>query len=367
MRIVFVSHNYSPDINRPEDWFERIKIYSGSLSCLSRQHQIIRIERINYTGSCVREGIQYYFTTFHNRKLYFPWRFHRFVASTNPDVVIMSGTHFPMQAIQLRLHLGKRVKIFVQNHAEKPFPGPKKYLQRLADHFIDGYFFASTAMGRSWVSKGNIGSVSKIHEVMEVSSNFYPLERPEAIQETGVRGSHSFLWVGRLDENKNPEMVVRAFSLFAKSTPDASLYMIYQSDELLPAIQHIISEENFPSKTIFLVGKQPHDRLLYWYNSADFIISGSWYEGSGTAVCEAMSCGCIPILTDIFSFRAMTGGHCGILYEPGSENGLLSALESATQLDKAFERKKVLEQFQDALSFEAIARNIQRVLFTESA
>jgi glycosyltransferase involved in cell wall biosynthesis len=98
---------------------------------------------------------------------------------------------------------------------------------------------------------------------------------------------------------------------------------------------------------------------LYWYNSVDFVMAGSHYEGSGTAVCEAMSCGCIPIITDIFSFRMMTdNGNIGMLYEPGNQAKLLAALQQTATLDISAEKEKVLAYFASTLSFEAIAGRI---------
>ena len=102
--------------------------------------------------------------------------------------------------------------------------------------------------------------------------------------------------------------------------------------------------------------------MQYWFNSADFIISGSHYEGSGTAICEAMSCGCVPVVTDIFSFRAITAnGECGLLYKPGDENALLAALIQTPQMDVQEKRNKALAHFKNNLSFEAIAGKIQEV------
>jgi glycosyltransferase involved in cell wall biosynthesis len=363
MRIVFVSHHYSPDIQHPEDWFRRIAIYTGSLTCLSKQYEIIRVERIGYKGACRHEGIQYYFQDYGTKKLYVPWRLHRFTKSLKPDVLVVNGTHFAAQAIQLRMQLGSRVKIFMQNHAEKPFTGAKKYLQRLTDYFVDGYFFSSRAMGEEWVKSGNLRSSARIHEIMEVSSVFYPLDKNEAVVQTGVNGDLVFLWVGRLNENKNPLMVLRAFLEFSVSHPEAALYLIYQTDELLDEMKVMLSEKESLNRRIYLIGKQSHERLLYWYNSADFIISGSWYEGSGTAVCEAMSCGCIPILTNIHAFQAMTAnGQCGILYEAGSPASLCAALERAIHADINLEKNKVINQFRHALSFQAIANRIRQAI-----
>ncbi|HET7898824.1 MAG TPA: glycosyltransferase, partial [Flavisolibacter sp.] len=121
------------------------------------------------------------------------------------------------------------------------------------------------------------------------------------------------------------------------------------------------------AENIRLVGQVPHEELQAWYQKADFFLSGSHYEGSGIAVCEAMSCGCIPIITDIPSFRKMTGkGQCGLLYTPGNAGELLTSLMTAMYLDRAKEKAKVLAQFHRELSFEAIAGKINNLFFATS-
>src|SRR6202000_102264 len=147
---------------------------------------------------------------------------------------------------------------------------------------------------------------------MDASSLFKPMPRGEAAALTGVTGSPAFLWVGRLDENKDPLTVVRAFLQFAAIRPGARLFMIFHTRELLEAIEGLLGDEPGDRKSIVLVGEKRHEEMEAWYNSSDYIVSGSHYEGGGSAVCEAMSCGCIPVLTDILSFRKMTGhGACG--------------------------------------------------------
>ena len=56
------------------------------------------------------------------------------------------------------------------------------------------------------------------------------------------------------------------------------------------------------------------------YNQHQFFILGSHYEGSGYALLEAMACGCIPIVTNIPSYKFMTNnGDCALLFSPFSE------------------------------------------------
>jgi glycosyltransferase involved in cell wall biosynthesis len=230
----------------------------------------------------------------------------------------------------------------------------------LADRYINAYFFCSLALGRQWTEAGLIRDPSKIKEVMEISSSFSPIDKESARSVTGVQGEMNFLWIGGLHQRKDPLLAIRGFLLFQKTEPTAKLYMIFQSDELLNEVCSLIEQTQAP---VVLVGKLPHGQLLHWYNSVHYIVSTSWYEGGGISVCEAMSCGCIPILTSIPSFCMMTdNGRIGVLFEPGDESGLAAALKNALSLDKKLERLKVLDRFDRKLSFEAIASDMIDVI-----
>jgi glycosyltransferase involved in cell wall biosynthesis len=361
MKYVFLTYNHSLEIDSPQGWYKRTRVYAAVLYHLSKANIVINIKQINYEGECLHNGVHYHFVKFGEKKTHFPVKLNLYVKKLKPDVVFVQGLHNPAQVVQLRFILGKATKIIVQNHAERPFVGLKKYLQKIADRYIDAYLFASRDMGIDWVKKGNLSTSDKIHEVMEVSSVFYPTEKAMAKQKTNITGQPVFLWVGRLNENKDPLNVVKAFLKFADCEPSARLYMIYHTAELLPRIRETI--KNSPNKNaVVLVGEIDHDDLLNWYNGADFIVSGSHYEGSGTAVCEAMSCGCIPIVTDIFSFRMMTdNGKCGLLHQPGNELALLSALMQTQTLDKIAMRNRSLSYFNENLSFQAIAARIHDI------
>src|SRR6266700_727267 len=356
MKIVNLSYNISYGFTQPEDWLLRINASTGILEQLSRQHNVISIEQINYSGYFEQHGVQYQFLDFGKKSTWFPWRLHRVIKKMKADIIIVNGLIFPLQVIQLRLSVGKKARIIVQHHAEMPFRGIKKYLQRMADTCIDAYLFVSLEMGMEWIDRGNLPKAGKIHEVMEASSVFYPIDKKTAIAKTGVDGSPVFLWVGRLDQNKDPLTVVKAFLQYIKNYPDAKLYMIYHTTELIDEIKALLNDNTVNEKAVEMIGKTHHNDMLYWFNSADYIISGSHYEGAGVAVCEAMSCGCIPVLTGILSFKKMTGdGKCGILYETGNEQSLLNALNQITGRDIRGERNKVLQQFKANLSFDAIA------------
>ena len=244
----------------------------------------------------------------------------------------------------LRKVVGPKVKIICQHHADKPYKDFRKYIFRQADKYVSAYLFAAKSQGEEWVKNDLISSMNKVYEIMGTSSIFYP----ENIKKTGK----VYLWIGDLDENKDPLLVIKAFNEFSRNHPEVELYMIYQQVKL-DVKAHL-------TPNVHLVGKVKHAKLQEWFNKASFIISTSHYEGSGIAVCEAMSCGCIPILTNIPSFRMMTGnGKIGRLFEAGDENGLLTALEETRGSTQS---QQVIDHFNTELSFEANARKIMNLI-----
>lgn len=350
-----------PEYTDPSLWLRRISFSTGVLESKAAYAEVIGIYNINYKGTLNRSGVAYHFPNFKKWGLRFPFLFNNYVRKLNPDAVIVHGLIFPWQVILLRWQIGKNLKIVVQHHAERPLRVIKGWLQKRADNYIGAYLFSSFDLGQLWVDKGQIVDPHKIKIVMGTSSPFYVKDKKKSKIKTGVVGDGVFLWVGGLDNNKDPLVVVRSFLRFATQNPGVTLYMIYQTDQLLKQINAVLSST--ASSAIRLIGKVNNQDLLYWYNSADFIISSSHYEGSGIAVCEGLSCGCIPILTNIPSFRMMTdNGRMGFLYEVGREDALLAVLKKSMQLDREIERDKVVKWFKEELSFDANARKIMDVI-----
>jgi glycosyltransferase involved in cell wall biosynthesis len=363
MKIVHLSYQVpKPVFTDPYVWLKRINFSVGVIEAMAAYAEVIGIFHIHYKGILVKDRVTYHFPGFNRWQLLVPFRFNHYVEKLSPDVVIVHGLISPWQIIMLRFQVGRHLKIIVQHHAERPLRDVRQYFQRWADRYISAYLFASNDLGKLWVEEKLIGHSTKIKEVMEASSPFYPMDKQQARLISQTKDEKVYLWVGRLDTNKDPLIVVRAFARFAKSNPVASLYMIYHTFQLQKELETLVRQTD-ASRYLHLVGKIENPDLLYWYNSADFIISSSHYEGSGIAVCEAMSCGCIPVLTDNPSFRMMTAnGAIGILYEAGNEDALVNALYKSQQLNLEGEREKVLERFNNELSFDAIAKKTMQVI-----
>jgi glycosyltransferase involved in cell wall biosynthesis len=361
MKFVFVGYTSNPQYSDPQDWLFQIRAYLGVLESLAKEHEVISIEQIGYSGVLVQNAVQYHFIKPLHRRDYFPERLHHFIAAQSPDIILIHGMEHPLQLIHLRRTVGKHARIIVQSHSPKLPSGIKKWVQRFADRSVNAYFFSSKQMARPWLQHRLISNADKLFEVPVGSSVFDRVDRTFARNSTGMGEGKIFLWAGRLDHNKDPLTVVKAFLRFAQEDPLAKLYMIFQQNDLLQEVQQLL-QQNKAGEQVILVGTVAHAAMQDWFCSADFFISSSHFEVFGAAVAESMSCGCIPLLSDIPAYRSITGnGACGILFHPGDDNALLGVLKSAVQMDLVLEEERTITWFNERLCFDAIAQRIGRI------
>lgn len=356
MTIVHISYVYVGSFRDPQAWLRRINFFTTILTAMAKHASVKSIHCIGYEGDVHHHGVDYHFFDTGRTSAQFPFRIHDRVKEFDPHAVVVHGLVFPLQVILLRRALGKHVKIFVQHHAEKPLRLYKKHIQAVADRYVDAYFFTAAGLAEPWIKSRQIKASSKVFEVMEVSSVF------SAADSNDESRTQRYLWVGRLDDNKDPITLVKGFGKFSEHMPEAKLTIIYRGGSLHREVTDLIQMHNW--KTIISLKEDvPHEELSTWYNQSGFILSTSHYEGSGTAVCEGMSCGCIPVVTGIPSFEMMTGKNkIGLSYKAGDSDGLAAALKKTLKMDVRHEREKVLRHFADHLSPDAIALRILKII-----
>ncbi len=356
MRIVHLSFTSPrPPVSDPEKWLAKVAFVNGVAEALTAYGEQTVIYNIDFRGEINRNGVRYLFPRYRKWQLTIPFSFVRYVTSLRPDVVVVHGLVFPGQVILLRRSLGSGVKIICQHHAERPYRDVRKYLAQRADRHLDAYLFSSKEQGQVWVDAGQIDSLDKVHVVMGTSSIFSPADKSAARARLGITARKVYLWIGDLDNNKDPLLTATAFRRYAQNHKDVALYMIFQKQDLVNQLKSVIDGD--PS--IHLVGRVLHAKLQDWFDSADFIISSSHYEGSGIAVCEALSCGCIPIVTNIPSFGMMTDNRSlGLSFNTGNVDELTHRLETSHNMDIAVESERVVSFFVRELSFAANAEKI---------
>jgi glycosyltransferase involved in cell wall biosynthesis len=88
-------------------------------------------------------------------------------------------------------------------------------------------------------------------------------------------------------------------------------------------------------------------------------VLGSHRESTGYALIEALACGVSPVVTDIPSFRALTGaGAVGGLWPCGDSQALSEALQAVAARADANTRSAVREHFERELSFTALGAKL---------
>lgn len=286
----------------------------------------------------------------------------RYIKRQRPQVVLLQGLGFPIQAIMLRLWLGRKVIILAQHHAERPYRGIKKLFQQVADKCITAYLFTARKNAQEWFDEHIITNTAKYNQLLELSTYFTPVNKQEARALLNMSDADIFLWVGRLEKNKDPLTVLRGFEKYITVNNNAVLYMVYQQDNLLANVKAILQANPALRQKVVLAGKKNRDELPAWFSAADYYLSGSHREGSGTALIEAMACGCIPVVTDIAAFNAITfDGSFGLRYTAGDADSLFNTLCMLSSINKQYMSASIMRHFEEQLSFKAIANRLTSI------
>ena len=172
---------------------------------------------------------------------------------------------------------------------------------------VNACTFTARALAERWHRVG-LPHDMRLIELPEASTTFRPIDRGQARQATGLRGSPALLWVGRLDHNKDPLTVLTGLDRVLQTVPGAHLTMIVPAEASAREVQRRIADSPALRNGVTLVGPIAHTEMAPYYSAADIFVSGSRHEGSGYALIEAMACGVVPCVTDIPAFRALTQG-----------------------------------------------------------
>lgn len=375
MHLVILNLAYRPELATPDvllDSFRTLPAWAEAVLNAAREGgiadpRVTVVQRFGADAELERAGVSYRFVRDGGPA---PWRWWRpsrrvlsAAASACRDVGSGRGALVHLHGLGsgavlpgLRRRLPAGVAVVVQHHAELPARGLAGVFQRRGLRAADAFLFAARALAEPWRRRGAIRGDAPVFEVMEGSSDFRPMERDEARRRTGLSGAPLLLWVGRLDANKDPLTVLTAFEGVLPELPGARLAVAFGPDSpLLGAVEARIAGSEALSRTVVLLGTLPHAGLEAVYNSADLFVLGSHHEGSGFALAEALACGAVPVVTDIPSFRVMTGGGAvGALLPPGRPDALADALRTVAGRPPARAAARAI--FEQRLSWPAIGR-----------
>ena len=277
-----------------------------------------------------------------------------------PDIIHVFGLTMDLQLSLIRVLANRDSHLVVHYHGGAPAQGAiRKRLQRFATGRIEAALFTSESQATSWIMTGLL-EPRAIHQVLETSSPFTGIDRETARGKTGMTGNPVYLSAGRLHPIKDPLTMLRGFADIARRQPDARLYLYYLTGEMLNETRAFVHSFSHLRSRVEFRGRANADEMEAIYSSADVLLQASRREWSGLAILEAMSCGCIPVVSDIPSFAAMTdNGRYGRLFTPGDAHGLARAALSIG--DPAMLSAATKEHFRKRLSFSAMAGQLDGI------
>jgi glycosyltransferase involved in cell wall biosynthesis len=373
MHVVQVNPSFDAGLEDPEALLEHYDTLVGWSEALL-QAGAARASVVQAFGRDLelrRNGVEYRFRADAARPDRRRWaRLRRLTAAAAelaPDVAHVNGLVFPRATAGLRGELPPAAALVVQDHSGSPpagLLGPSTGLRRVAWRGllrgVDAFLFTALAQARPWRAEGLIGRAQQVHAVIEGSRRLRPLSRGQARRLSGVDGSPALLWVGRLNANKDPLSVLAGFEAAALTA--ARLTLVHASDELLPEVRQRVAASAFLRERVRLVGRVPYEGMAAFFSAADFFVLGSHKEGSGYSLIEALACGAVPLVTDIASFRAITGdGAVGALWPPGRSQVLAAALRRLAELDRERLGRSARRHFEERLSWRAVGRRALEV------
>lgn len=280
------------------------------------------------------------------------------IRSLGPDVIHVHGLHFPREVLRLAKQLPD-VPILLQDHASRPPRLWKRPLHRRGFAAAAGVAFCSRPQSQPFEQVGLIGGKTSIHAIPESTSRFRAGDQVEARARTGIDGDPCLLWIGSLSPRKDPLTVLEGVSRAVEVLPRLKLWCCYGEAPLAKAVAKRIAQDERLRGRVHLLGRRPHEEIEPLMQAADVFVLGSHSEGSGYALIEALACGLPPLVTDIPSFRALTGdGAVGRLWWRGDPQTLTdSLLGIASELSPA-RRAAVRAHFDRELSFSGLGRRL---------
>jgi glycosyltransferase involved in cell wall biosynthesis len=297
-------------------------------------------------------------------------RIAEIVAQARPDILHIHGLSFPRQTLYLSLRV-PHARILGTDHNDK-IQGPmRNVLRRASLSRMAGVTYTARGLARVLQDARIMPRSMPIFEVIEASTWFSPGDMQEARQRTGIFGNPAILWVGHLDDRKDPMTVLDAIDLAIPNLPELELWCCYQSAPDMDRVRSRLARSVDLEKRVHLLGHKPQPEIELLHRASDFLMLGSRTEGGVVACIEAFACGSTPIVTDTICFRRLTNdGMNGGMSPMGDARAMSKNLLELSAKDRTDLRRRARAHFESELSYEAqqkqLARAYDAVLRTRS-
>lgn len=118
------------------------------------------------------------------------------------------------------------------------------------------------------------------------------------------------------------------------------------------------------SEKIFLRGFLTQNEMVKFWNDIDIYINFSDFEGSSLAMLEAMSCGAVPVVTNVSGVSEIVSNDNGVVVPIGDMDGIVSGIEMLDKNRDILElfSKKCVEEVNDKCDYDKYIQFLTDIL-----
>ena len=237
----------------------------------------------------------------------------------------------------LLVRTGFPLRIFMRRKGSRFKETIAMIMEKIAYSFCD-FAIVSSREAKEFIERKYLLSSEKI----QIAYNY--IDPSLFAPRNSRRIKDVLLFVGRLEPQKNLVNLVKAASILRMGVD------IIGGGSLKGRLQALANE--YQVKVRF-IGRVPNKELPSIYNSYQYFVLPSLYEGMPKTLIEAMACGCVCIGTNVMGTNeVLKDGINGFLAKGVDAESLAAAVRSAMQSDKEKIVSKALRAVSDSFSLD---------------
>lgn len=261
-----------------------------------------------------------------------------------PDFAVINGYVGKEQTVAIRYCQKNRIPYAIESDTPLHVPEnkikavvKKIYLRKILCHPYCYGFPGGTLQKENFVYYG-IPEEKNYIMPMSVSSERLQkvsekIESKEKLKEkSGLSNKKVFLFVGRLIQAKNVEVLIKAFEILKREHSDIALLIVGDGDER-EKLEELVKDRHI--KDIYFKGYVVFPDIVQYYKMSDIFVLPSVYEPWGLVVNEAMIMGMPVIVSSAVGCRMdlIQDGENGFIFASNDIGDLKNKMECFMNMD----------------------------------
>lgn len=210
----------------------------------------------------------------------------------------------------------------------------------------------STKSIPAMVVKFTLRYADRILALSDSSKNSVLRNAPKAKVETLYCGVDTKTF--NVNNEKGEELVISAGLVIKSNLKRKGMETFVRSAEYLPKVKFVLIGKHVDNSIHHLTSIAPSnvsftgfvsdEQLVEWYQRAKVYVQVSAHEGFGLAMAEAMSCKCVPVVTDRGAIPEVVGD-VGFYVPYGDPKATAEAVKKALNADGTIARERIVKDF----------------------